>query len=253
MGHWQLGVLCIVSFVAGTIDAIAGGGGLITLPALLSVGLSPHLALGTNKGQSIWGTSAATVAYFRAGRLDRQRAMVTFPIALVGSLLGASLVMLVAPSTLRPIVLVLLVIVAAALALRRGLPVPLSRPSESRARLIGAAIALVLGAYDGFFGPGTGTFLIVAFVMLLGETMTDASADAKVANLASNLAAMLLFARRGLILWSIALPMALAQIAGGSLGARLAVRGGDRIVRSVLLAVVLGLSAKLARDLYVSH
>jgi uncharacterized membrane protein YfcA len=115
-----------------------------------------------------------------------------------------------------------------------------------------ALIALVIGAYDGFFGPGTGTFLIVAFVLVLGDGLTRASGEAKVVNFASNLAALAIFASRGVILWQVSLPMAAAQFAGSSLGAHLAVRRGDIFVRRVVLLVVLALVVKVGRDLVVS-
>ncbi|MFE8595345.1 TSUP family transporter [Archangium violaceum] len=245
----EIVLLCIAALTAGVVDAIAGGGGLVTLPALLATGLPPHVVLGTNKGQSVFGSFAALVRFYRAGLLNKQLAAVTFPMGLVGSFMGAGLVLLMRPEVLKPVVLVLLVIVAAFLAFRRG-PPPGERPEPPRQRLLslGAIIALLIGTYDGFFGPGTGTFLIIAFSGLLGHGLTRASADAKVVNFASNLAAVSLFAYRGLVLWYVALPMAAAQFTGGWIGAHLAVRGGDKLVRKVVLLVVTALVLKLGRD-----
>jgi len=243
-----LALLVVASFVAGTVDAIAGGGGLITLPALLAAGLPPALALGTNKGQSVFGSGAALLRYARAGLVDGRVARVTFPAGLVGSLGGAALVLLVPPTLLRPVVLALLVVVAVVLAFRPTAP-SAPRASAHRSLHVAAAIALVIGAYDGFFGPGTGTFLIFGFVIFFGAGMREASADAKVVNFASNLAAVALFASRGLVAWNVALPMAAGQFAGGLAGAHLAVRGGDRLVRWVVLLVVLALVVKLGADL----
>jgi uncharacterized membrane protein YfcA len=161
----------------------------------------------------------------------------------VGSLAGARLVLWISPEQLKPLVLVLLVAVAVFLTLRRP-------PAPGTAAVAGV-VALVVGAYDGFFGPGTGTFLIVAFVALLGRNLAAASADAKVVNFASNLAAVVLFARADVVLWSVALPMAVAQATGGFIGAHLAIRGGERLVRPVVLVVVLALVAKLLHDLLV--
>ena len=243
-----LALLVVASFVAGTVDAIAGGGGLVTLPALLAAGLPPALALGTNKGQSVFGSGAALLRYARAGLVDGRVARVTFPAGLLGSLGGAALVLLVPPAMLRPVVLALLVVVAAVLAFRPAAPSG-PRASAHRSPSVAAAIALVIGAYDGFFGPGTGTFLIFGFVIFFGAGMREASADAKVVNFASNLAAVALFASRGLVAWNVALPMAAGQFAGGLAGAHLAVRGGDRLVRWVVLAVVVALVVKLGADL----
>lgn len=237
-----------VAFAAGGIDAIAGGGGLLTLPGLLAVGLPPHLALGTNKGQSVFGSGAALARFVRAGAIDRPRAWVSFPAGLLGSFGGAALVLLLKPELLRPLVLVLLVAVALFVAFRP----PIRGRGPKRVpgtRFLPGAIALGIGVYDGFFGPGTGTFLIVAFTVLLGDDLYRASANAKVVNFASNLAAVILFASRGLVIWKVALPMAAAQFAGGWIGAHLTVRGGDKLVRRMVLVVALALSTKLAADL----
>ena len=203
--------LVAAAFVAGALDAIGGGGGLIMVPALLAAGLPPHLTLGTNKGQSLFGSLSATVRYARAGMVDGRRARVTFPAAFLGALGGAALVMVIRPEVLRPVVLGLLVVAA--------ILVTITRPragnggngvssNTRRSGILAALIALVVGAYDGFFGPGAGTFYIAAFVAFLAIPMARASADAKVANFASNIAAALLFAHRGVILWTIALPLA---------------------------------------------
>jgi uncharacterized protein len=243
-------LLSLASLLAGVVDAIAGGGGLLTVPALLAAGLPADLALGTNKGQAVFGSGAALLRFARAGLVDGRMARVTFPAGLLGSLAGAALVLLVPPTVLRPVVLLLLVVVAVVLALRPAAPVPhAGATARARPLRVAAAIAAVVGAYDGFFGPGTGTFLIFGFVVFLGLRMQEASADAKVVNFASNLAAMLLFATRGLVIWSVALPMAAGQFAGATLGAHLAVRGGDRLVRWAVLAVVAALAVKLGADL----
>jgi uncharacterized membrane protein YfcA len=245
----QIASLSAVALVAGTIDAIAGGGGLLTVPSLLWAGLPPQLALGTNKGQSIFGTLAALLRFRRAGLVEGERARVTFPLGFAGSLCGATLLLAVPPAALRSLIALLLAAAAVVVALRRSpSPAPLAAPPRRRAALLAGAVALVVGAYDGFFGPGTGTFLIVGFVSLLGDPVSRASAAAKVVNLASNLAAVVVFSSRGTIAWRIALPMAAAQLAGGWLGAHLAVRRGDALVRRVVVAVALVAAAKLAWD-----
>lgn len=244
-------LLAAVAFVAGTVDAIAGGGGLLTLPALLFAGLPPHLALGTNKGQSVFGSFAALVRFARGGLVDGRRAAVGFPLGLAGSLCGAALVLAVPPRVLRGVVLALLVAAAAFVAFRHASrPRASAEPAPRRERLVLAgAIALAIGAYDGFFGPGTGTFLIVAFVALLGDGLTRASAGAKVVNFASNLAAVALFAARGVVAWHVALPMAGAQLLGGWLGAHLTLRRGDALVRRAAVVTALALALKLAWDM----
>ncbi len=243
--------LVAAAFAAGTVDAIAGGGGLITLPALLAAGLPVPLALGTNKGQSTFGSLSALINFWRLGAIDRSRVALSFGFAFVGSLGGAWLVAHKVPRhLLRPMVLVLLVIVALVLTLRRDVARPTEPlPPDASPKLRAGLIAYVIGAYDGLFGPGTGTFVILSYVTWLREPMARASANAKVVNFASNLAALAIFTLHDDVRWRVALPMAAAQFAGGAFGARLAVKRGDRFVRWVVLAVVLCLVVKIAVDL----
>ncbi len=241
--------LTATALFAGTVDAIAGGGGLITLPALLSIpslGTDAHLALGTNKGQAVFGSGASLVRFARGGLVDRPRALPAFLLGFAGSAIGARLAIATPPDRLKPIVVSIVAGVAIYLSLRRsGGPSHLARRPH---RATAALTALGIGVYDGFIGPGTGTFLIIAFVGLLGDTMLRASANAKVVNFASNLAALALFAWRGMVIWSYALPMAAAQLVGGTLGAHIASRVGDHLVRRTVLVVSLALIGKVLYD-----
>jgi uncharacterized membrane protein YfcA len=244
--HTQTAVLVFVALAAGVVDAIGGGGGLLTVPALLAVGLPPHLALGTNKGQSVFGSAAALLSFARAGLVSWKRARWTVPLGFGGALFGAAVVLRLSPAVLRPLVLGLLLAAAIFLALARpatGTVVP-----TPRSQVLAGLLALVVGGYDGFFGPGTGTLLVVGFAALLSLPLRQASAEAKAVNAASNFAAMLLFTFRGTVLWRLALPMALGQLVGGWMGAHLAIRGGDKVVRVVVLAVVAALVVKLTGD-----
>ena len=245
-----LGLLSLTAFVAGVVDAVAGGGGLFTVPALLALGLPPGIALATNKGQAAPGAVSSFVTFFRRGGVDKKRAPLGFACGFIGSLLGARLLLSLRPEPLRPIVIGLLLFALAVMLLRSRIHVhvgPLSRP-----RLVLVVIALALGAYDGFFGPGTGTLLIVLFVTVFGDSPLQASGNSKVINLASNLAAFLVFAWRGAILWQLSLPMAIANIAGARLGARLALRHGDRLVRAAVVVVVFAVVGKLLFDMLKS-
>lgn len=254
-----LPILCAVALAAGLIDAIAGGGGLLTVPALLVALADPRLALGTNKGQAVFGSGASLLSFVRAGRVDKKRFWPTFLAAGLGSAAGARALLAARPEVLRPIVLVLLLGVAVFFAARgrrrpkaqtkAETPPPPPQPWAVAARrplVTAVVIALVIGAYDGFFGPGTGTFLILLYTTVFGDDLTRATANAKVANFASNLAAMVSFALAGRIDWRLALPMAVAQAVGGVLGARAAVKGGEQLIRSVVLLVSLALAARLA-------
>ena len=243
-------ILIIAGFAAGMVDAVAGGGGLITVPALLFSGLPTAAVLGTNKGQAVFGSATAVAWFWRAGRIQWPRIPVGFIGGFAGSWLGAWLATRLPPQFLRPMVLVLLVVAAAVLALRRDRLVQGQAVAPPIARKRQGILALTLGAYDGFFGPGTGTFLLIAHAMWLGDDLTSASAHAKVINFASNLAAFVLFSLHGAVIWSVALPMAVAQMLGSAVGAKLAIRNGDRMIRRVVLVVVAGLVLRLGWDLW---
>jgi uncharacterized membrane protein YfcA len=238
-------LLALAALGAGTVDAIAGGGGLITVPALLAAGLPPHQALGTNKGQSVWGSAGALTAFWRAGRVDRKQALYTFPLGFVGALAGATIVSGIDKDALKPIIIAMLIGAAVLLVIKK----PAREHDALQKPLVAAALALAIGAYDGFFGPGTGTFLIVGFVSLCGRSLVHASADAKVVNFASNLASVIVFSYGGFIHWKVALPMAFGQLCGALIGAQFAMRGGERVVRAVVLLVSAALIAKLVFDL----
>jgi uncharacterized membrane protein YfcA len=246
-GGFVIGALALVGLLAGLVDAIAGGGGMLTLPALLAAGLPPHLALGTNKGCSTFGTAMATATFARRGRLRLTRTAFGFLAGALGALVGARLQLALDPKALRPIVLVLLIAVAVVLTVQRP-RAAVEAAVPPRPLALATAVGLALGVYDGFFGPGTGTFLIVAQVGLLHATMSEATADAKPVNLGSNVASLVTFATRGTVLWQIALPMAAGNIVGGAIGARIAMHGGDRVVRLTVIAVSLALIAKLTWD-----
>lgn len=247
----ELAALCGASLLAGTVDAIGGGGGLITVPALLAVGLPPHMVLATNKGQSVFGSFSALTRYTHAGLVDRAAARVAFPLALGASALGALLAISLRASILGPTILVLLV--AATLAVTFARPSEAANaPGGSSRRIVWvmAAGAVLIGAYDGFFGPGSGTLWIALYVGLGRLPLARATADAKVVNFASNAAAVAVFAHGGLVLWKAALPMAASQVFGGFLGAHLAIRRGDKFIRAVVLLVAASLVIKVAHDLY---
>jgi uncharacterized membrane protein YfcA len=242
-----IAALFVVALLAGVVDAIGGGGGLLTVPALLATGLPAPLVFGTNKGSAVFGSGAALLRFARAGLIDRRRAAWLFPLGLVGSLGGAALLLALDPKVLRPLVLVLLLVAGVVVAFVK--PVASAAPVQ-RAQLKAAGLALLVGCYDGFFGPGTGTFLIIGFVTLLHLTLQQASANAKVVNFASNLAAVVVFVIKGTVVWKLSVPMAVGQFLGGTLGAHFAVKGGDALVRRVVLVVVVALVSKLGYDLW---
>ena len=238
-------LLFIAAAVAGFVDSIAGGGGIITLPALLAAGLPPHLALGTNKLQSSFGSLSATLRY-RAGGMLRLRDIVPgLAATAIGAALGALAVGAVSSRLLSLLIPIFLVCILVFMALRPRFGL------DGGTRRLGwlpfwVSAGLALGFYDGFFGPGTGTFLIMAYVWLWRDPFDAASANAKVANFASNLAAVAVFAAKGLFFWKIALAMGCGEALGAFAGAHVTIRRGQSVVRGMVIAVSLALVARLA-------
>lgn len=239
---WTLVLLCVAALCAGWVDAVSGGGGLIQLPALLLAlpASATVSALGTNKLSSIVGTSAAAVTYNRRAVSDLPTAFPMAASAFVGSALGAALASQIPASAYRPIVFVLLVAAWFYALLRPAFGETERLRWQGRRRHYAAAVALgaVIGVYDGALGPGTGSFLILVLVGLLGYAFLRASAVAKIVNVGTNLAALIVFALGGHVLWLLGAVMAVANLAGGVLGARTAVARGSGFVRVVLLTVV---------------
>lgn len=235
-------LFCVVAAgAAGYLDAVAGGGGLIQLPALLIAlpGSSLASIYGTNKFSAVFGTTAAARAYFRSGNLKLALAAQMAVLAGFGSYLGAQLATQFSRETVEPLVVGLLIGVALFVLVKPNLgqhtrDLVLSFQSHLRA----GGLGLVIGFYDGIVGPGTGTFLIFALVLGVGASFIQASATAKVVNVATNLAALLVFIPNGNIYWGLALCMAVANLLGGVLGARLAIRQGSSFIRNVYLVVI---------------
>ncbi len=240
-----------VAFAAGMVDAIAGGGGLLQMPALLAAGLPPHFALATNKAASVFGAATSFRRFYQAGLMKHGWLVPLFGSALLGSFLGARLLLYVSNERLKPLILILLTAAALAVFFLKPKAQP-TTPSPARVNELGKATlcAFTLGAYDGFFGPGTGTFLILIFVFFFALTLPEASANAKTVNFASNLAAVATFAYSGTVLWKVSLPMAVGQLAGAHLGSRLAIRNGAVLIRRVMMFVVAGLLLKVAYDVW---
>jgi uncharacterized membrane protein YfcA len=247
-----IGILCCFSFLAGFIDAIVGGGGLLQLPALLVLlpGIPVTTVLGTNKVASIAGTSIAAWRYGRHVAIDWHIIAPAAFAAFCLSYLGSLSINLLDPALLRPLILILLVCVAVYIGLMKstGL-VHAPRHAPVKARWIAVITGAALGFYDGFFGPGTGSFLIFIFVGVFGFDFLAASAAAKVINVGTNLASVIYFASAGQIRYDIAIPMAACNVFGSLIGSRLAILKGSRFIRVFFLTVVAALIAKLSWDL----
>jgi len=252
----ELIFLCGFAFLAGFIDAVAGGGGLVQVPALfvLMPTVPAATLLGTNKFSSIWGTMLATYQYSRQVPMEWRATLPTCAAALVFGYVGAQTVAIVPREFLRPLILVLLVLVLAYTLVRKDLGAlhapKLTHPQQF---WVGLAVGAVIGFYDGFFGPGTGSFLIIAFVGVFGFSFLAASATAKAVNVITNGAALAFFVTHGHVLYAAAVPMALCNLAGSFVGTRLALRLGSRFVRVVFLVVVSALLARYAWDILLAR
>ena len=244
-------ILAPAAFFAGMVDAVVGGGGLIQIPVLLSS--FPQTAIptlfGTNKVSSIAGTGAALWRYARAVRIPWRLVLPATAAALVGAWLGAAVVAWLSREAMRPLVVAMMLAVAIYTFLRKDLGQTETHEPRPGDAWRGALFGLVIGLYDGFFGPGTGSFLIFGFVRLFGMDFVRASASAKVINSATNVAAIAFFASHGPILWAVGLTMAVCNLAGAQLGTHLALRHGAGFIRKAFLLVVAVLIVKQLHDL----
>lgn len=253
IGPEMVALLMAVAFAAGWVDAVVGGGGLLQLPALLLVPqLAPVQALATNKLASVFGTGTAALTYLRRVRPDLRTALPMAAVALVGSFGGAAVASMLPPALFKPIIVVVLAAVALFVALRPRLGATTSlRFDGGRHLVVACLLGAVIGFYDGMLGPGTGAFLVIALVSIVGYDFIAASAKARIVNFATNLGALLLFVPTGSVVWGLGLCLALANMAGGYLGSRTAIAKGTGFVRVVFLVVSVALIVKLGHDVLV--
>jgi len=241
----------VAAVCAGWVDAVVGGGGLIQIPALL-LGfpmVTPVQILATNKLSSICGTSVSAATYYRRVKPDLKTAIPLALLAFAGSLIGASLVSHISRAAFNPIVLAVLIGVGTYILFNPGLGAQTAlRFSGHRHVLAATGVGFLIGIYDGALGPGTGSFLVFALVGLLGYAFVQASAKAKIANVATNLAALVVFIPAGAVMWKVGLLMGLGNLAGGYLGARTAVAQGAGFVRVVLVIVAGAFIVKIGLD-----
>ena len=242
------------SLLAGFVDAIVGGGGLVLVPALFAAFPSTHPAtlFGVNKSASLWGTAVATVQYARRVQLPWRALLPAAALALLGSLAGAWLVTVVSPDFLRKVLPLVLLAVLIYTLIKKELGREHAPALQGwREAAVAGAIGLLMGFYDGFFGPGTGSLLVFLFVRVLGYDFLHASASAKLLNSCSNFSALALFAFKGHIWWHYALVLAVANVAGSLLGTRLALRHGAGFVRVVFVLVVSALILRTGYDAFL--
>ncbi len=248
-----LAFLGLLAFVAGFIDSVVGGGGLIQLPALL-IGFpkAPVPTLfGTNKISALVGTSMAAVQYSRHICYNFKLLFIVAFFAFVASFAGAKTVSIINPAILKPVILVILILIGIYTFLKKDLGTVQSKNhSENKKLILGSLIGLIVGFYDGFLGPGTGSFLVLGFVVLLGFEFVSASAYAKIINCVTNVSALFVFIRQGNYLLGVAMVMAVGNVAGSLIGSRMAIKKGNRFIRVFFLIVVAFLIIRYAYDVF---
>jgi uncharacterized protein len=250
---WEIVILCTAALAAGFIDAIAGGGGLVQTPATLITLPQYDVAtlLGTTKIPSFFGTSTAALQYGRRVVLSTKILGWMCLIAFVASFLGAFTVTHVSNRFMKPVMFVMLILVAIYTYTKKDFGTATERNFSEKVKLkYGLLIALLIGFYDGFIGPGAGSFLLVAFISVLGFDFLRASAHAKFVNVATNLGSILLFASQGHVLYHFALPMAVCNLVGAALGARLAILKGNSFIRIFFLIVIAGTIIRFGYDVF---
>jgi uncharacterized protein len=237
-------LLILAAFCAGFIDSIAGGGGLVTVPALLLAGASPVETLATNKLQGSFGAGTAMLAYARAGHVRPQDQLGMAAISALAAAAGAMVAHLIPAEVLRIIMPIVLIGVAAFFALKPGLTDE-ARAARISPPVFAATVVPLVAAYDGFFGPGTGSFFMLGFVLLAGYGVLKATAHTKMLNFASNTGSLLVFIPAGGVWWAVGFAMAAAQVAGAGLGARLAMRMGAGLIKPLLVIVSVAMALRL--------
>ena len=244
-------IVCPLIFLGGFVDAIAGGGGLISLPAYLLAGLPPHFAIGTNKLSSAAGTTTASIRYCKNKFVDWGIAVPSVILALAGSYLGASLSLLLDEKVMKYVLIIILPIVAVYVLRGKSLKCDMVKEEISRkkAYMIACTASFLIGAYDGFYGPGTGSFLILIYTGLAKMDIRKASGNTKLVNLASNIAALVTYMVGGKVVFLLGAVAAVFGIAGNYLGSGLAIKNGKKIIRPIIMLVLALLFLKIIMEL----
>lgn len=245
--------VCPLVFLASFVDSVAGGGGLISLPAYMLTGLPMHTVCGSNKVSAGISTVFSAIRFYKSGKIKLKSGLISALLALIGAAVGAALNMRIDSIALKKLFLFLLPIIAVVVfcsQLPRFQRVRREAPTGMRMGLICGAIGLIVGLYDGLIGPGTGTFMIFGFTTFAGFDYVTASGNAKVANLASNIASAIVYIQAGQVLYPLAFLAAVCGICGGLLGSSMAIRKGSGFIRVMMLLVIIGIFAKLLFDLF---
>lgn len=251
--NFDTALLCALIFFAGFVDSIAGGGGLISLPAYFAIGLKPHMALATNKFSSSFGTLTSVIRYYKAGRINLRIGITAAIGALAGAVIGARLALWVSAGTIGTVMIVLVPAVLGFFLLQNRIMPPKESAEDVSQRITKAfAVGAVVGCYDGFFGPGTGVFLAIGFNALLRLDLVGSAANARFVNLASNVASLAIFLINQKVFFPLAFYTAAFGIAGNFIGSKLALEKGERIVKPLMVFVLILLLAEVVRQRFIS-
>lgn len=242
-------VICLTGFFAAMVDSMVGGGGLISLPALIATGIPTHLALGTNKFAASSGAISSSYTYFKSGNVNKNVIKYLFPFSVIGSIIGVNVVLGLNPDFLKVVIIVLVAVICVYTLVNKnlGLEDKYTPPTKDKYAK-GVGLASALGFYDGFFGPGTGSFLIFGLIHIFGFDFKKAAANAKLLNLGSNLTAAILFLINGQVAFKYGIPMAISMIIGAKVGTLLAIKGGSKFIKPIFVIVSFVLVVKMGID-----
>lgn len=238
--------LCIGGFIAAFVDSIAGGGGLISMPVLMAIGVPIHLAIGTNKFAASAGCISSAYRYAKSGKTNSELLKKLVPFTIIGSILGVKCVLSINENILNVLVVLMILIVAIYTFVSKNLGQEDRFEGINKKNLrLGMLMAFIMGFYDGFFGPGTGTFLTFGFIKIYGYDFLHASANTKILNLTSNVTSLLLFMINGQVYYKIAVLFALVMIIGAYVGAKVAIKNGSKMIKPIFLVMALFMVTKL--------
>lgn len=238
--------LCAAGFFASLVDSIAGGGGIISLPAFLAAGIPPHLALGTNKFSATCGSFTSSIQYFKNGKVNKNLLKYLLPFTLIGAVLGVNTVLAIDTKYLNTIVLVLLLSVGIYSLFSKNIGSEDKFKGLTKRNIFyGILLAISIGFYDGFFGPGTGSFLIFGLIGIFGFDFVKAGGNGKIMNFISNITSLVLFAFNGKIDYSLGIPVAIAMILGAQIGTKLAISKGSKLIKPIFVCMALAIAVKM--------
>lgn len=242
--------LCGAGFLAAFVDAIAGGGGLISVPAYLAVGFPPHFTLGTNKLSSSFGGITSTFRFAKSGKVDKDLLKVLLPFTFIGAISGVLTVLVLDSSILKPIVLVLLIGVGVYSLFSKTVGLEDKFQGINKKNLIlGSLFAFIMGFYEGFFGPGTGSFIIFGLIAIYGFDFVRASGNAKAMNVVSNLTSLIIFAINGKVYYLMGIPMALFMVLGANVGSKVALKEGARFIKPIFVTISLAVAGRMIYEI----